>query len=264
MWYLTPFFVFSVIGAIGLLSLLPMTRMTANKILLEQSEIGMGETQLAFVLLVNPLILLLVAAAIGSALADHAGLRSVLLDALRGRGAVLPDWRDLALAAGLGLLVSIIILLVQFAMQAMNWVAPGNEGSGMESQSEFRVSALLYGGVTEEIIMRFGLMTLLLWGTAMILRLENASEAGFAVWFAIVVSAVVFGLGHLSAAAINSPLTPTSIAAIVGLNAIAGIAYGWLYWRTSLEMSMVAHMATHIGFWTFGPALSQVIGQARA
>lgn len=264
MFYLEPFFVFSVIGAIGVFSLLPMMRMTANKILLEQPDLKLAETQLAFALLVNPLLLLLVGAAIGSALVDHVGLRSILIDVLRDRGVVLPGWRDLALAAGIGLGVSIIILLVQFALQTMNREAPRHGSSGTESPFEFRVSALLYGGITEEIIMRFGLMTLLAWGASSLLLLENTSGGALAVWFAIVLSAVVFGLGHLPATAANAALTPTTVAAIVGLNAIAGIAYGWLYWQTSLEMSMVAHMATHLGFWTFGPALSAMLGQARA
>lgn len=123
-----------------------------------------------------------------------------------------------------------------------------------------RVSALLYGGITEEIIVRFGLMTLLMWLIALVLPLDEPSRTSLAAWFAIGSAALIFGIGHLPLAAAHAALTPTTVAAIVGLNAIGGIAYGWLYWRSSLELAMLAHMATHVGFWTFGPVISLLAG----
>ena len=35
---------------------------------------------------------------------------------------------------------------------------------------------------------------------------------------------------------------------ILLLNGLAGIVYGMLFWRRSLESAMVAHMATHVAF----------------
>jgi membrane protease YdiL (CAAX protease family) len=66
------------------------------------------------------------------------------------------------------------------------------------------------------------------------------------MWTAIVISAVLFGVGHLPALAQSVALTPALIARTVLLNAIAGILFGWLYWRRSLETAMVAHASFHI------------------
>jgi membrane protease YdiL (CAAX protease family) len=35
---------------------------------------------------------------------------------------------------------------------------------------------------------------------------------------------------------------------ILVLNGIAGVIYGALFWRRSLEAAMAAHMATHVAF----------------
>jgi len=66
------------------------------------------------------------------------------------------------------------------------------------------------------------------------------------VWAAIVIAAVLFGLGHLPALAQSVSLTPALIARTVLLNAIAGLLFGWLYWRRSLEAAMVAHASFHV------------------
>jgi membrane protease YdiL (CAAX protease family) len=76
-------------------------------------------------------------------------------------------------------------------------------------------------------------------------RRGDAPGPGVA-WAAIGVSAVLFGVGHLPALAQAVGLTPALIARTVLLNAVAGVAFGWLYWRRSLEAAMVAHAAFHV------------------
>ena len=66
------------------------------------------------------------------------------------------------------------------------------------------------------------------------------------MWPAIVISAVLFGVGHLPALGQSVDLTPALIIRTVLLNAIAGILLGWLYWRRSLEAAMIAHTTFHV------------------
>jgi len=66
------------------------------------------------------------------------------------------------------------------------------------------------------------------------------------MWVAIVASAVAFGVGHLPALASTFDLTIALIIRTVLLNAIVGVALGWLFWQRSLETAMVAHAAFHI------------------
>ena len=64
---------------------------------------------------------------------------------------------------------------------------------------------------------------------------------------AIVVSALVFALGHLPAAVLFvGPLNATIIAYVTVGNALFGIVFGWLFWRYGLEAAMLAHALTHV------------------
>jgi hypothetical protein len=42
------------------------------------------------------------------------------------------------------------------------------------------------------------------------------------------------------------PLTPGLIVRALLLNGVAGIAFGYLYWRQGSEAAMVGHMAAHL------------------
>jgi membrane protease YdiL (CAAX protease family) len=66
------------------------------------------------------------------------------------------------------------------------------------------------------------------------------------MWLAIVVSAVLFGVGHLPALVQAVELTPVLVARTILLNAIAGVIFGWLYWQRSLETAMLSHASFHV------------------
>jgi membrane protease YdiL (CAAX protease family) len=67
-----------------------------------------------------------------------------------------------------------------------------------------------------------------------------------AFWIAIVLVAVLFGLGHLPATSRITPLTTMLILRALVLNGIAAIAFGYLYWRHGLEAAMIGHMGAHL------------------
>jgi membrane protease YdiL (CAAX protease family) len=104
----------------------------------------------------------------------------------------------------------------------------------------------LYGGITEELMLRFGLMSVLAFvGWRITGRRADGPQPGV-VRAAIVIAAVLFGLGHLPALAQSADLTPALVVRTVLLNAVAGVLFGWLYWRRSLEAAMVAHASFHV------------------
>ena len=109
------------------------------------------------------------------------------------------------------------------------------------------VVRVLYGGMTEEILLRWGIMTLLVWAAWRFLQHRTGEPAAVWVWLAIVLSAVVFGLGHLPAARLLiGGLTPTVIVFVIAANSLFGIVAGYLYWRYGLESAMIAHALAHV------------------
>ncbi len=76
--------------------------------------------------------------------------------------------------------------------------------------------AVFYGGITEEIFMRWGLMTLLVWSGWRFLQKSSGQPSSGVVWAAIVVSAVIFGAGHLPTTRILlGHLTGIAIASVI-------------------------------------------------
>jgi hypothetical protein len=89
---------------------------------------------------------------------------------------------------------------------------------------------MLYGGITEELLLRWGLMTLLAAGFARLAhRLHVPPQAG--VRLAIVASAFFFGIAHLPAL-VTATAAPSmdTILFVVLANADFGLVAGWLYW----------------------------------
>lgn len=108
------------------------------------------------------------------------------------------------------------------------------------------LGGVLYGGITEELLMRLFLVSLVAWLCSRWWRTSRGLPAAGAFWLAIVLVAVVFGLGHLPATAAITPLTPILVVRALVLNGIAGIAFGYLYWKHGLEAAMVGHMSAHL------------------
>lgn len=106
---------------------------------------------------------------------------------------------------------------------------------------------VLYGGITEEVLLRWGLMTVFAWLAWRFIQRGSGAVKVELVWLAIAASALLFGAGHLPMAhfligSLNGPIALF----VVGLNAAFGMLFGWLYWRRGLESAMVAHAVTHL------------------
>lgn len=108
------------------------------------------------------------------------------------------------------------------------------------------VARVLYGGITEELLLRWGLMTALAWSAWRFLQQRRGPvRAGF-VWLAIVVSALLFAAGHLPAAAVLiGALDVPVVAFVIGVNTAFGLLFGYLFWRHGLESAMIAHALAH-------------------
>lgn len=105
-------------------------------------------------------------------------------------------------------------------------------------------SALTYGGILEEVWMRWGLMSLLGWLLAFV---TGRQRLGLALGMANLVVAILFGVGHFGAvaAAVSELTTPIMVRTII-LNALPGLVFGVLYQRKGLESAMFAHMGAHV------------------
>lgn len=97
-------------------------------------------------------------------------------------------------------------------------------------------------------------MTLLVWAAT---RFTPGQRPGAGViWAANIVAALLFGAGHLPTLAALAPLTLITVGRTLFLNGIAGVTFGWLYWRRGLLAAMVAHFSADIVLHVIGVAMS--------
>jgi len=101
---------------------------------------------------------------------------------------------------------------------------------------------VLYGGIHEEVLTRWGLMTLCVWLVSLAIGVTSA-----AFWIGILVSGVLFAIGHFPASiAMGVKKTPWNIATGLFLNTWAGIVFGWLFWHAGLLAAIFAHSLFHL------------------
>jgi hypothetical protein len=122
--------------------------------------------------------------------------------------------------------------------------------------------ASFYGGITEELLLRLGVMSALVWiGLWFVRRItgDGQRSAGpVLMWISIVLTTLLFGVGHLPATARLWPLTSIVITRALLLNGLAGLLFGYLYWRRGLEYAMTAHFSADIVLHVVLPAFSSI------
>ncbi|MDQ0214517.1 hypothetical protein J2S13_000913 [Oikeobacillus pervagus] len=131
------------------------------------------------------------------------------------------------------------------------------EALGIGEKFEFSwlyfLGSVLYGGIIEEILLRFGFMTLIIWIFSKMTKSANSNGIYIA---GIVIAALLFAAGHLPATAQMLGLSPVSVIRTLLLNFLPGIGFGYLYWKHGLAYAMLGHISTHvISQWILLPLL---------
>jgi hypothetical protein len=108
------------------------------------------------------------------------------------------------------------------------------------------LAGVLYEGITEELLTRLFLLLVVAWLLGRWWKTTEGRPTPGAFWTAISVVAFLFGVGHLPTTAAIAPLTQALIVRALVLNGVAGVAFGYLYWRHGLEAAIVGHMSAHV------------------
>ncbi len=189
---------------------------------------------------------------LGLRMGHRVGLGSPLLQAwINARPH--PGWRRLRPlhAALLGVAAAALILLLASLLDPM---LPDTARAAVQPSAWSGLLAAFYGGIAEELQLRLFLMTLVAW---LLTGLGRRAPASWQAWTAIAIAALLFGIGHLPAAAAIWGLDPIVVLRTLLLNGIGGLAFGWLYWRRGLEMAMLAHfcadLALHVAIPLIAP-----------
>ena len=229
-----------ILGIIGVASMLTMDiplPPEAEAILKDKFTAG----QIKLLTLINPTILLIIFVVIGTILYQKVNLKVPIIEKLIGiRKESIKTTSILKYGIVGGILSGILLSLIGLVY---NPILPAEFIELGESLKPTLVARFLYGGLTEEILMRFGLMTLIVWLCSKIFK----GTKPFVFWTGIVIAAIIFAFGHFPIAyqAVDNPTTGLLTYILIG-NSIGGIIFGWLYWKKGLESAFIAHIFTHI------------------
>jgi hypothetical protein len=203
---------------------------------------------LKLISLIQPLVLMTAAVLAGVLLANRVGLHAPAAEAAALDESVTGKLRPQILPGVLGGVATGFALVLVWVI-----AKPFLSGEFLLRAEAFNNALpaavrFLYGGFTEELLLRWGLMTLLIWAAWRLLQRGDGEPKAVYAIAAIVISAVIFGIGHLPVASVlnGGSLTVPIVIYVVTANSLFGIVAGFLFWLRGLESAMIAHILAHV------------------
>ena len=230
----------SFLGLIGVVSLL------ASEIPLpdlpKQLTDRFSSTEIQLLVLINPTILIILFSLLGTVLYDKVRLRVPVLEVALNKVDRLPySLRDIfRFGIIMGIVAGSMIIGIS---RIFDPYLPAAFLESTKGQDLSILSRVFYGGIAEEIMMRFGLMSFFVWLVFKISKkLNNASY-----WIGIVLSSIIFAFGHFPILfqTVADPGAFLYAYIIIG-NSVGGLIFGYVYYKKGLESAMIAHAMAHV------------------
>lgn len=191
----------------------------------------------AAALTIGPAIMLIASALAGAWASVRIGVRSQLI--LRDR----LNYEGFVFGMAVGILAGIAVAIIDQAALSLWRGEATRPPSVIESRSlrQFAIG-VLYGGITEEIVFRWGI------GSVVAALAILVMPRHLAVTFSILFVAALFSIAHLPTTFAGLDTWQTgAILRTLGWNLLLGILFGALFFRNSLEVAILAHIGFHCG-----------------
>jgi membrane protease YdiL (CAAX protease family) len=245
------FLLLSIAGVVGVVLMIPYSlTLQAPKL----KELSIPLQRLILIQVVQNAIFIAIAVGVGLLLAQRTGLGAPLLEAWLSGERIGQRLKAIVLPAViLGAMVALVVIIFDALIFASRVPKILTQSPQIPAWQGFLAS--FYGGITEELFMRLGLFSLLVWLLTKIRGMAQGLPSPMILWTANILVALLFGLGHLPATAALVPLTPLVVIRAVALNGPASLVFGYLYWTRGLEAAMLAHFTADVVLHAIMPLL---------
>lgn len=242
-WRIKLVLLFTILNIIGIFAIIPYS------LTLMGNQSVPGDSPISLIIIINSTIqvfYMFVLILVGLRLQNRTGLNAPLLNGIvypKTRVHISKKWLiNSIVGAFIGSLMIILLDLFVFSplIEApMDQLPSPNWWQGL--------LASLYGGITEELMLRLFGMTFIVWLLARITKKEKDNIPNSFYYVAIFLVAILFGLGHLPATIqVFGDLSTIIVIRALLLNGLLGLWFGYLYWRKGLEYAMIAHISADI------------------
>lgn len=146
---------------------------------------------------------------------------------------------EVALVGGLSMILLDVLLFGRYSEAIM-------ESYGAKPGIPYLIGTVTYGAVTEEVMLRLFMMSLIAFLLHKLFGKRDASPAPATLLAANVIAALLFAAGHLPATFQLLGNSPMILARCFLLNGGIGFLFGELYRRYGLRYAMIAHGGCHV------------------
>lgn len=155
--------------------------------------------------------------------------------------------KKLLYAISLSIILALVILVIHKLIRANYLVTSIIERPSKPYYAIVSFSA----GITEEIMFRLGLMSLII-AVIQHFKKEESKPSSSVVWIGIFIAAISFGLMHLPLSKNFANLTFITVSATMIGNFITGSFFGWVYWKRGLLAAVIVHVVWDLTFHIVG------------
>lgn len=244
------------LGALATVAIVPYIVDLLGQSMHEMAEkAGVSFTTLVVGQVVQGIVVIAICGRVGIWAARRVGFSLPIFDAIASRAPIPWDGRAAFAVVVAGFVGGALdVLLDVFVFKPAKALAL-NAGPG--AWEGFLAS--FYGGISEEVMFRLFLLSLLALGLRRLMLGSTAGERPLPsglFWTANVVAALAFSLGHLPATAALAPLTTSLVVRAIALNSILALLFGALYRRYGFDMAILAHFSADIALHVVPPLLA--------
>lgn len=195
-------------------------------------------------------LLMVVFVWLGGRAARSVGLRAPWLEAAFAGGARPKRVKQsLGVASALGVAGALWAVLIEAFMTKG---LPASFQAAAETYKPPLLARVFYGGLYEEALCRWGLMSIIVWALWRTVARKHDRPTRTVFVLSAAITALLFGLGHLPAAVamVGAP-TPALVSYLLLGNLFVGVAAGLCFWKLGIESAMVCHMVAGAALWAF-------------
>lgn len=195
------------------------------------------------------LIMVFLMSLAGAVFSLRTGLHAILLDDLLQGQSVIPLIQNMVIPVIFYTLAGLLVFLGLY----YGVVESILDDSSLQAMRKMRSAlgldgCILYGGVVEEILARWGLINVISFLASLFVQEKSNSL----MWMAILLSGFIYTLSQLPAyLAVGCQANRRFMYSLLLLILWKAILFGGLFWQFGLAAAIVGHMLFHVGWWLY-------------